>query len=96
MDFWLVDVASTRKVYGKVVAFNYINTYFSCDEAIKEAKIIALDEENVLRVSVHHWLLKPDGTQEHAESGDGSDIPYSFINRNHWELKEDKENRAKE
>lgn len=88
MDFWLLDVKSTREVNGNVVAFDYINTYFSCDEAIKEAKYLSLDD-NVLDVGVHHWILKSNGTQEHAENGDSTDIPYHFLNRNHWEMKGD-------
>lgn len=87
MDFWLLDVKSTREVGGEKVAFDYINTYFSCKKAIKKAKLISLDE-NVLEVSVHHWILKSDGTQEHAENGGRADIPYRFLNRNHWEMKE--------
>ena len=56
-------------------------------KAIKEAKFLSEDED-VLDVSVHHWILKDDGTQEHAENGDKTDIPYSFLNINHRELKE--------
>lgn len=86
MDFWLLDVKSTVIVNGKDVAFDYINTYFEPNEAVKEAKILSLDE-NVLEVSVHHWILKEDETQEHAEKGDSSDAPYRFLNRNHREFK---------
>lgn len=87
MDFWLLNAQSTREVGGEMVAFDYTNTFFSPEIAVEEAKILSLDN-NVLCVSVHHWILKSDGTQEHAENGDKTDIPYSFINRNHWELKE--------
>ena len=86
MDFWLLDVKSTVIVNGKDVAFDYINTYFDVIEAVKEAKLISMDE-NVLEVSVHHWNLKEDGSQVHSENNDGTDIPYRFINRNHRELK---------
>ena len=85
MDFWLLDVKSTVIVNGKDVAFDYINTYFDVIEVVKEAKLISMDE-NVLEVSVHHWILKEDGSQEHAENEDGTDIPYRFINRNHREF----------
>lgn len=86
MDFWLLDVKSTREVNGEMVAFDYINTYFSCKKAVKKAKLISA-ENNILEVSVHHWILKSDGTREHAENGDNTDVPYYFLNRNHWELK---------
>lgn len=86
MDFWLLDVKSTREVDGEKVAFDYINTYFSYKKAVKKAKRLSFDE-NVLEVSVHHWILKSDGTQEHAEKGDCTDIPYRFLNKNHWEMK---------
>lgn len=86
MDFWLLDVKSTVVVSGNDVAFDYINTHFEPNEAVKEAKLLSKDE-NVLEVSVHHWILKEDGTQEHAENDVGYDIPYRFLNRNHRELK---------
>lgn len=82
MDFWLLDVKSTVVVNGKDVAFDYINTYFELNEAIKEAKILS-EDENVLGVFVHHWILKDDGSQEHADNGDNYDIPYKFLNWNH-------------
>lgn len=86
MDFWLLDVKSTVVVNGKDVAFDYINTYFEPNEAIKEAKLLS-EDENVLEVFVNHWILKDDGTQEHVEDDDKYDIPYRFLNRNHRELK---------
>lgn len=87
MDFWLLDVKSLINVNGNDVCFDYINTYFDSNEAIKEAKLLSEDED-VLEVSVHHWILKDDGIQEHAENGDKTDIPYYFLNKNHRELKE--------
>jgi hypothetical protein len=88
MDFWLLDVKSTEEVDGKQVAFDYINTYYDKDKAISDAKELS-KKENILDVGVHHWILKADGTQEHVESNDSRDeLPYYFLNRNHWELKE--------
>lgn len=87
MNFWLLDVKSLINVNGKEVCFDYINTYYDPTEAIKEAKILSINED-VLEVSVHHWILKEDGTQEHAENNDGTDILYYFLNREHRELKE--------
>lgn len=87
MDFWLMDVHSTVVVNGEDVAFDYINTFYEERDAIREAKLLSQDE-NVLKVSVHHWILKEDGTQEHAENGDNTDVPYYFLNRNHREMKE--------
>lgn len=45
-----------------------------------EAKLLSLDD-NVLEVSVHKWILKDDGTQEHSEDDDS--IPYYFLNSDH-------------
>lgn len=84
MNFWLLDVKSTVKVNGVDVAFDYINTYYNPDDAIKEAKRLSANED-VLNVSVHKWILHEDGTQEHSEDND--DIPYSYVNRNHREFK---------
>lgn len=86
MDFWLLDVKSLINVNGNDVCFDYINTYFDPNEAIKEAKLLS-EEDDTLEESVHHWILKDDGTQEHAENGDKSDVPYYFLNRNHREFK---------
>ncbi len=38
-------------------------------------------------MSVHHWILKEDGTQEHVEDEYGHGVIYSFLNRNHREFK---------
>ena len=84
MDFWLVDVKSTVNVNGVDVAFDYINTYLSLSEAIKEAKLLS-ENDDVLEVSVHKWILKEDGMQEHSEDDDS--IPYSFLNKDHREWK---------
>lgn len=85
MDFWLLDVKSTVVANGKDVAFDYINTYSDVNEAVNEAKLLSMDED-VLDVSVHHWILKENGSQEHAENGDKTDIPFSFVNMNHREF----------
>ena len=84
MIFWLLDVKSTVVVNGTDGAFDYINTYYEEKDAIMEAKLLSLDD-NVLEVSVHKWILKGDGTQEHSEDSDS--IPYHFLNRDHREFK---------
>ena len=86
MDFWLIDVLSTINVNGNDVAFDYINTYLDLNKAIAEAKEIA-NNPDVLKVAVHHWILNPDGSQEHANKGDKTDIPFEFHNIKHreWE-----------
>ena len=84
MIFWLLDVKSTVVINNKDVAFDYINTYYEKNDAIREAKLLSLDD-NVLEVSVHKWILKDDGTQEH--SNDDGSIPYYFINSEHREFK---------
>lgn len=77
MDFYLVDVLSTITINGNDIAFDYINTYLDLDKAIEAAKEIS-ENPDVLRVTVHHWVVTPDGSQEHAENKDRTDIPYSF------------------
>ena len=84
MEFWLLDVKSTVIVNGTDVTFDYINTYYEEKDAIREAKLLSLDD-NVLEVSVHKWILKEDGSQEHSEDDDS--IPYRFLNREHREFK---------
>ena len=84
MDFWLVDVKSTVNVNGVDVAFDYINTYLSLSEAIKEAKLLS-ENDDVLEVSVHKWILNEDGSQEHADGDDA--IPYRFLDKDHREWK---------
>ena len=84
MDFWVVDVKSTVNVNGVDVAFDYINTYFSLSEAIKEAKLLS-ENDDVLEVSVHKWIMKDDGSQEHADGDDA--IPYRFLDKDHREWK---------
>lgn len=86
MNYWLLDVRSTEEIEGKQVAFDYINTYYDKDRAIEDARELS-KKENILAVGVHHWILNPDGTQEHVESSNFRDeLPYLFVNRNHWEL----------
>ena len=85
MDFWLLDVKSTVNANGNDVAFDYINTYFDKNEAVNEAKLLSMDEY-VLEVSVHHWILNEDGTQEHVDTLDS--IPFYYFNKNHRELKD--------
>lgn len=80
MEFYLLDVKRVVRVNNVDVAFDYINTYYHLDEAIIEAKILSLDK-SVLDVSVHKWILKEDGTQEHSDDIDN--IPYHFQNTNH-------------
>ena len=92
MEFFLVDVKSTINVNGKDVAFDYANTYTDFDEAMEKTKELTKDSD-VLHVASHRWILKDDGTQEHAEDDciNGifrSCIPYSYTNKNHREMEE--------
>lgn len=76
MNFWLLDVKSVVCVNGVDIAFDYINTYCNVDTAINEAKQLFKDE-NVLQVTVHKWILKEDGTEDHSEDNDC--IPYRRV-----------------
>lgn len=84
MIFWLLAVQSTVTVNGKDVAFDYINTYYEEIDAIREAKLLS-ENDDVLAVSVHKWILNEDGSQEHANEYDS--IPYRFVNKDHREWK---------
>lgn len=66
MDFWLLDVQNIVSVNGTDVAFDYINTYFDKNEAISEAKLLSMDD-NVLEISVHHWILLENDEEKHVE-----------------------------
>lgn len=83
MKFFLVDVKSTINVNGKDVVFDYINTCLDFDSAMSEARTLT-ENDNVLSVSVHTWILNDDGTQEHTE-----DVSYIYINKTHREFKEE-------
>ena len=84
MIFQLLAVQSTVTVNGKDVAFDYINTYYEEIDAIREAKLLS-ENDDVLAVSVHKWILNEDGSQEHANEYDS--IPYRFVNKDHREWK---------
>ena len=85
-QFYLVDVKSTININGNDIAFDYINTYLDFDSAMLEARTLT-ENNDILSVSVHKWILSDDGTQEHAEDKDN--IPYSYINKTHREFKEE-------
>lgn len=82
MDFYLMDVHSTVNINGKDVAFDYINTYLDKGKAVEEAEQLSKDE-NVLKISVHHWVAKENGKQYIIYE----DIPYYYLNENHREMK---------
>ena len=70
MEYYLLDVKRTVKVNGVDVAFDYINTYYYSNEAIKEAMVLSMNEE-ILHVSVHKWFVNENGEHDHC-SGDDS------------------------
>ena len=69
MEYYLLDVKMTINVNGTDVAFDYINTYFNPHEAVKEAKVLSLDD-NVKSVSVHKWFITEKGKHDHADGND--------------------------
>ena len=75
MIFCLLDVKSNVNVNGKVVGFDYINTYYDYSDAFKAATELC-ETKDVLDVSIHKWILKDDGTQDHSEDSDS--IPFHF------------------
>ena len=92
MEFYDLSVVSTININGKDVAFDYDNIYTDFDEAMTKAEELTKDND-VLHVAIHRWILKDDGTQEHAENDyiNGvfrSSIPFDYINKNHREMRE--------
>lgn len=84
MEYYVVDVKSTRNVDGKDVAFDYCNIYYDENKANEEAKLMTLDND-VLEVGVFRWILKSDGTEEI----DWNYYGFRWLNRNHRENKMD-------
>lgn len=63
MEYYVVDVKSTRNVDGKDVAFDYCNIYYDENKANEEAKLLTFDND-IIAVDVFRWILKSDGTEE--------------------------------
>ena len=92
MEFYDLSVLTTININGKYVAFDYDNIYTDFDEAMAKAEELTKDND-VLHVAIHRWILKDDGTQEHAEDDyiNGvfrSSIPFYYTNKNHREMEE--------
>lgn len=77
MEYYLLDVKRTVKVNGVDVAFDYINTYYYPNEAVKEAMVLSMNEE-VLHVSVHKWFVNENGYHKHADCNDNNSILYRY------------------
>lgn len=69
MYFYLVDVLSNVTIDGEKIAFDYINTYVTKEEAIAAAEKLAADDDTI-RVSIHKWSLDQNGNQEHCDGVD--------------------------
>lgn len=69
MEYYLLDVKRNVTVNGVDVAFDYINTYYYSNEAVKEAMILSMDKE-VLHVSVHKWIVNENGEHDHCDGND--------------------------
>ena len=92
MEFYDLSVLTTININGKNVAFDYDNIYTDFDEAMTKAEELTKDND-VLHVAIHRWILKDDGTQEHAEDDyiNGvfrSSVPFDYTNKNHREMRE--------
>ena len=75
MEYWLLDVKRIINVDDNIHAFDYINTYFNVDDAIKEALFLSTLDE-VVSVSVHKWTINTKG--RHAHSDDSDNVPYHY------------------
>ena len=76
MEYYMLDVKRTINVNGKVFAFDYINTYYYPNEAIKEAMVLSMNND-VLHVSVHRWFINENGVHTH-DDGPDSGIIYRY------------------
>lgn len=84
MEYYVVDVKSTRNVDGKDVAFDYCNIYYDENKTNEEAKLLTLDND-IIAVDVFRWILNSDGKEEI----DWSYYGFRWLNRNHKEIKMD-------
>lgn len=69
MYFYLVDVLSNVNIDGEKVAFDYINTYVSKEEAIAVAEKLAADKTTI-SVTVHKWKKDVYGNEDHCNGID--------------------------
>lgn len=92
MKFYKLSVRSTININWNDIVFNYDNIYTDFDEAMAKAEELTKNND-VLHVTIHRWILKDDGTQEHAEDDyiNGvfrSSVPFDYTNKNHREMRE--------
>lgn len=66
MYFYLVDVLSNVTIDGEKIAFDYINTYVTKEEAMSAATKLAANTDTI-SVAVHKWSLDQSGNQEHCD-----------------------------
>ena len=64
--YYIIDVLSNVTIDGQKVAFDYLNSYKSKEEAIAVAEKLAADDDTI-RVAVHKWYLDQNGNQEHCD-----------------------------
>lgn len=67
--FYLVDVLSNVTIDGEKIAFDYINTYVTKEEAMSAATKLAANTDTI-RVDIHKWSLDQNGNQEHCDGVD--------------------------
>lgn len=84
MEYYVVDVKSTRNVNGEDIAFDYCNIYYDENKANEEAKLLTFDND-VFEIGVFRWILKSDGIEEI----DWDYYGFRWLNRNHRENKMD-------
>ena len=71
MEIYLLDVKSVVDVNGNDVAHDYINTYTNFIDAANEALRLSSNKSmNIVDMSIHKWIIKEDGTQEHSDDID--------------------------
>lgn len=70
MEFYLLDVKSVIRLENdKVAPFDYVNTFFSKNQALIMGEAIS-HMDGVLSVAIHKWILNENGEQIHCEGPD--------------------------
>ena len=67
--YYLIDVLSNVTIDGQKVAFDYLNSYKSKEEAIAVAEKLAADDDTI-RVAIHKWSIDRNGNEEHCDGVD--------------------------
>ena len=63
MEYYILHVKLIIKINDKDVPFTYINTFFELNEAIKERKLLSMND-NIRSIILEKRILNEDGSIE--------------------------------